>query len=324
MTIAFLVFNHRPPAQLLRLLTTLRHGDQEAPLVVHHDRFRSEFDEWALAPLGNAHLLTSDAPLAWGDFSLVSAYWRSLAWMLEHVDFDWVVVLSAQDYPIKPLHALQDLLSQSGADAFMHAVKIDDIADREERQDKRLRYLYQYRTFPTVLAPTHAGAIHRVGQRAQEFLFDSANAFQPYVHFYKLPDGLPRCLGVRARSTPFSATFPCWSGAERSALSLRAAEVVVAASRQRPKLVAYYRRTMLPDESATATIICNAPELRVELHDLHHIRWTRRATGHPDVLGVADLPELLASPAHFARKFDVAHDVEVLDRLDQVITQGPS
>jgi hypothetical protein len=33
---------------------------------------------------------------------------------------------------------------------------------------------------------------------------------------------------------------------------------------------------------------------------------------------------LLASPAHFARKFDVAHDVEVLDRLDQVITQGPS
>jgi hypothetical protein len=81
---------------------------------------------------------------------------------------------------------------------------------------------------------------------------------------------------------------------------------------------------MLPDESATATIVCNAPELRVELHDLHHIRWTRRATGHPDVLGVADLPELLASPAHFARKFDVAHDVEVLDRLDQVITQGPS
>ena len=324
MRTAFLVLNHRPPAQLLRLLRTLRSGDRDAPLVVHHDRFRSNFNESALEPLGSAHLLTSDVPVKWGDFSIVDVYWQSLAWMLEHVEFDWVVVLSAQDYPIKPLRALEDMLSQSDADVFMHAEKIDDIAYGRGRWERRRRYLYQYRDRPAAPVPAHAGVLHRVGHLTQEFVFASLNILQPYVHFYKLPDGLPRCVGVRARSTPFSATFPCWYGPDRSTLSHRAAEVVVATSRRRPEYVAYYRKTMLPDESATATIVCNAPELKIEPRDLHHIRWTRARSGHPDVFGVADLPELLASPCYFARKFDIAQDIDVLDRLDQAIMPDQS
>ena len=179
-------------------------------------------------------------------------------------------------------------------------------------------------TVPTVPVPAHAGVLHRVGHLTQEFVFASVNILQPYVHFYKLPDGLPRCVGVRARSTPFSATFPCWYGPDWSTLSHRAAEVVVATSRRRPEYVAYYRKTMIPDESATATIVCNAPELKIEPRDLHHIRWTRARSGHPDVFGVADLPELLASPCYFARKFDIAQDIDVLDRLDQAIMPDQS
>lgn len=98
----------------------------------------------------------------------------------------------------------------------------------------------------------------------------------------------------------------------------------MATSRRRPEYVAYYRKTMLPDESATATIVCNAPELKIEPRDLHHIRWTRARSGHPDVFGVADLPELLASPCYFARKFDIAQDIDVLDRLDQAIMPDQS
>ena len=208
MRTAFLVLNHRPPAQLLRLLRTLRSGDRDAPLVVHHDRFRSNFNESALEPLGSAHLLTSDVPVKWGDFSIVDVYWQSLAWMLEHVEFDWVVVLSAQDYPIKPLRALEDMLSQSDADVFMHAEKIDDIAYGRGRWERRRRYLYQYRDRPAAPVPAHAGVLHRVGHLTQEFVFASLNILQPYVHFYKLPDGLPRCVGVRARSTPFERDVP--------------------------------------------------------------------------------------------------------------------
>jgi hypothetical protein len=324
MTVAFLVLNHRPPAQLLRLLTTLRRGDPAAPLVVHHDRFRSELAESEIETLGNVHLLLSDAPVVWGDFSVVKAYWRSLNWMLERMEFDWVVVLSAQDYPIKPLTELRETLSRSGVDAFIQATRINDLTDPEQHAEMRLRYLYQYRRIPLIPAPANGGVLHRLGHRGQELFFDTANALQSHVHFYKLPDGLPRRVGIRARSTPFDATFPCWYGNMWSILSRRSVELLVTVTRSRPEYVAYYRRTIIPDESATHTIICNARELHIQPIDLHYARWTRGVSGHPDVFGVADLPELLASPSYFARKFDIAQDADVLDQLDQAIMRGPS
>jgi hypothetical protein len=109
-----------------------------------------------------------------------------------------------------------------------------------------------------------------------------------------------------------------------SILSRRSVELLVTVTRSRPEYVAYYRRTIIPDESATHTIICNARELHIQPIDLHYARWTRGVSGHPDVFGVADLPELLASPSYFARKFDIAQDADVLDQLDQAIMRGPS
>ena len=45
------------------------------------------------------------------------------------------------------------------------------------------------------------------------------------------------------------------------------------------------------------------------------IKWVSNS-GNPRVLTSADLPELLSSPAFFARKFDETVDAEVLDRLE--------
>ena len=44
------------------------------------------------------------------------------------------------------------------------------------------------------------------------------------------------------------------------------------------------------------------------------IKWVHDS-GNPKVLTSADLPDLEASPAFFARKFDETVDAEVLDRL---------
>ncbi|MGD1012538.1 MAG: beta-1,6-N-acetylglucosaminyltransferase [Acidimicrobiales bacterium] len=316
MRVAYLVMNHRPPTQLLRLLSTLRRGDRDAPIVVHHDRFRSRLEPAALEPLGKAQLLTSDEPLSWGTHGIVDASWRSLTWMLERVEFDWVVLLSGQDYPIKPLRSLHEMLSQTDADVFLNAVRIDDVADHRERKDKRLRYLYQYRRIPTNRVSIGPERFHRLTHQGTELFFDLANTIQPYVKFYKLPDGLPRCIGVRARSTPFSTTFPCWYGETWPALSHRAVRRIVDVPRQWPDYLAYYRKTVIPSESAMITIVCNDPDLKVEPRDLHHIRWSRRTTGHPDVFGATDIEELLASSGYFARKFDITQDTEILDRLD--------
>ena len=149
MKIAFLVMNHRPAAQLLRLLAMLRRQLPGAPIVVHHDRFGAGIEASALDRIENAHLLTSENAIRWGDFSFVDAYWRSLAWMIEHIEFDWVVLLSGQDYPIKPLSTLGDYLSAIGADAFVRAVPISELSNVADRRNRNRRYLYQYRPLTT-------------------------------------------------------------------------------------------------------------------------------------------------------------------------------
>jgi hypothetical protein len=319
-SLAFLVMSHRPPRQLLRLMSALRREQPDAPLVVHHDVFRSVVDRPAVEAVGNAHLLTSAAPVHSSDFSLVEATWRSLSWMSDHLEFDWVVLLSAQDYPIKPLSGLGAHLARSGADALMDAVPIGAIAEPLARADRHLRYMYQYRParaarrsrFMPFAGPARTQRIGPVGNLA----IDAFNQLQPRLRIYKLDHARPLHFGARARSTPFTAAEPCWYAPTWWALSRRAARYVLDEARSRPDYVGYYRRTMMPDESATATLVCNSPDLRVQLEGLHHTRWADPSAAHPDVFRIADLAELGAAREPFARKFDIDVDTAILDELD--------
>jgi hypothetical protein len=320
MRIAFLVLNHREPLQLLRLLTTLREQLPDAPLVVHHDRFRTDLDTLTLDHVRDTHLLTSEKPIRWGDFSLVEAYWNSVAWMIEHVEFDWLIQLSAQDYPIKPLATLGDYITATGADALFYAAPISKLSRAAERRDRRRRYLYQYR--PAVETLREHGRYYSLRsqlRRSTGPFVDVFNNVQPYMQIFRFPDGMPNRIGWRARCTPFTEDEPCMFGSFCSSLSYRAAEFLVTCAHDRTDFVDYYRRTVLPGESATATLLCNAPGLRVDPRDLHYTRWTHPKTAHPDVFDTTDLAELLAAPQYFARKFDLAKDAKIFDKLDEVL-----
>ncbi|MGO8889268.1 MAG: beta-1,6-N-acetylglucosaminyltransferase [Streptosporangiaceae bacterium] len=326
---AFLIMNHRDPAQLMRLVTTLRLELPEAPIVVHNDKFRTHIAPSALDPIGNAYLLTNDEPIWWGDFSLVDAFWRSMAWMIEQVEFDWLILLSAQDYPIKPFAKLGDYLAATGADVLLRAAPISQLSKegfgKRFQRDKCRRYLYQYRLAATDWKSDELSSrLRRWFRRHADLFADVLNKVQPCLQISKLSDQVPWRVGFRARSTPFTRNEPCWFGSMWMSLSRRAAEFVVTSARERPDYVEYYRRTVVPDESATATLVCNAPELRIEPHNIHHVRWTHSRKGHPDVFVAADLPELLAAPEHefFARKFDMARDAEILDELDRMLARA--
>jgi hypothetical protein len=51
--------------------------------------------------------------------------------------------------------------------------------------------------------------------------------------------------------------------------------------------------------------------------DLRYIDYARAHRGSPRTLTVADLPLLASGRYHFARKFDLRVDREVLDRIDR-------
>jgi len=320
--VAYLITSYRPPKQLLRLLQTLRRAQPEAQLVVHHDRFRSPWRTGQVAAVDGVEVLTSETPVSWGDFSIVAATWTSLSWMVKNLEFDWVVFLSEQDYPIAPLGALEERLAGSGVDAFIEARPIDRIDDPVLKMDCDRRYNYEYRVLP------RPGVMARLPPRARRRVADTANyanfvlyKAQRKITVYRYPDPLPLRLGVRPRHSLFSEAFPCWYGSQWMALSRRAAHRVVEFVDTRADYVRHFSRTVIPDEAATATIVCNDPLLRVHDGHLHRIRFSS-TDGHPDVFGLEDLGELIESGRFFARKFDLDVDGAILDALDERLFGG--
>jgi hypothetical protein len=86
-----------------------------------------------------------------------------------------------------------------------------------------------------------------------------------------------------------------------------------------PEYIDYYRKTVVPDESMITTLVFNSLGLRVANRSVTHTRWSKSKSGHPDTFCLDDLPELIAAPEYFARKFDINKDSRILDRLDDFI-----
>lgn len=327
MRIAFLILSHREPSQLLRLVATIRLQLPDSPIVIHHDTFREPLPKSALDPFHGVHLISPEGPTGWGDFTVVAAACRSMEWMIQHLKFDWMVLLSAQDYPIKPLVGFGDYLEQGGADVLLDAAPITHVSrSPAARRDIRRRYLYQYKSY--VIDLQSVQLFHRLPlglQRWTERLIDTINIIQPCFKLYRFPDGTPYRFGLRSVPTFLSKDNPCWKGSPWFGFSRRATEFVLNYLHDNPHFVNHYRRTVMPDESMFPTLVGNSKELRVDQRPVHHVRWTNPKSGHPDIFGIDDLPELIAAPQYFARKFDIDKDVLILDELDAIIgRQYPS
>lgn len=316
--VLYLVTSYRNPEQILRLVGTIRRESPASEILLHHDQFRSRLDPSMVnqeAP--GAHLLSSLSPMAWGDFSVVEMHWRCFEWALEHLDFEWLVLLSEQDYPVQNLSKTEHLLFGSGADAFMDAYTVD-AATMWPRALGYYRYFYSYSTVPGM------GLAHRIStpwspafRRLRQRVVNRVNR-RPgrLARAETYPDGMPTRIGIRRRSTPFSDSFGCWVGKAWFALSRRAVSQVVSFNQGHPGYRSYYRRTIVPEESATASIVMNSPDLRVVARNLHFERWSNPYSGHPDILRRDDLQEVMSSGMPFARKFDIGVDSGVLDILD--------
>ena len=291
-TVVFLVASHTRPAQLARLAGRLLGDSERARVVVHHDPTGAPLERARLAH-PRLTFVPDPAPVRWGDFSQVAMFLRGARHALATTSFDWLVTLSGQDYPLRPVGELEAFLGETERDGFIEGapVAVPPLGRRLTGRGDEFarRYLYRWRAVRA--APPWPRRLRR-----------------------ELPDG--RLLVARPRvRLPFDAAFRCHRGADWFTLSRRAVAAAVAAADARPDLVAHYRATVLPTESFVQTLLHNDRSLDLSPDYARFTRW-RPGAAHPEVLTSADLDALRASPAFFARKFDAEVDPAVLDALD--------
>jgi hypothetical protein len=290
--IAYLVLSHRNPEQVLRLVSVLNEGPS-AEVLVRHDPRRSTLDERALERLG-ASALHDDVDFDWGGWSQLQMLLACLEGAAS-LDPDWTLVLSGQDYPLRPLAAIEDGLANSEYDAMLgHAWELEtDKPPGPPADEFFLRCAYRHYPAPGLL-PRLPGTLRPLAYRRE----------------------LPRQIGLRRIRLPFREGFRCFVSADWLTLNRRALRTVLDAANDR-RLMRFFRRVAIPSESFFATVLLNDGSLRVAGHNRRFVSFEAPLTPHPETLTMADLDRLLASECDFARKFDADGDADVLDALDQ-------
>lgn len=288
MRIAYIVLAHRLAQQLARLVRRL--ADGESAFFIHLDRSadrRNGYDLQravveALAGLSNVAFLRRHR-CYWGNFQIVEATLEGIGEIVRSGrQFDRVVLLSGQDYPIKPLSQIKAYFAHHREAEFIEAFLL---------------------TAPNRWTE-HAGAYNAV-----------ARVKRWHLHYRSRTLTLPWERRFLRGISPYG-------GSQWWALSMECIAHIWEYVQRERGFLAYFRHTFIPDELFFHTIVANSTFAdRICGHDLTFADWSQPAPPYPATLDAGYLPSLRASQKLFARKFDSGRDPELLDLIDDQLLQ---
>jgi hypothetical protein len=277
--IAYIISAYKLPEQLARLIRTLQ--NKASSFFVHVDKkadasvfncLAAELENFSNVYFVKRH--TCD----WGGFGHVEATLESMHTLLRlGTPFDYVVLLTGQDYPIKPPSYIASFLAS---------------------QDGRCFVDY----FPLPHADWQNGGLDRVQ-------FWHVRVRNNHLRIPPASIPLPRRRPPRGMKLFGGSSYWC--------LTRECTEYINAYIGGHPEFVRFFSYVDVPDELFFQTLMLNSPLRDAIINDdLRYIRWTEPDYGSPAILTEADFADLVTSPKLFARKFDVTVDPNVLDMID--------
>lgn len=302
MRVCYLIQSHRLPAQVARLVRTLSAGSPGCLVHVSHDEAGDPLDP-ALGHLPGVHVQAARG--GYGDFTHVRRYLEAVDWVVRSGhQVDWVVNLTGQDYPLRPVAEAEADLAAGGFDGYLEWFDaLDPASSHWGPRRSRSRYHFRHRRL-VALSPAARRRLRPL---------QAVNLVQPLV---RLHTSYGLTLGVRTRS-PFGPGFRLYGGSAYSSLSWPCVAHLRDFCARRPDVVRHYAATLSPEESIFQTILVNSGRFRLANDCRRYFDFSGSAFNHPRVLGPADLPRALASGADLGRKFDGERDPSVLDLLDE-------
>jgi hypothetical protein len=313
MKIAYIISAYQYPFQLIRLVRAL--NSPNAIFLVHVDKKTNSADYArmlnGLRDLSNVTFMRRQK-CYWGEFGHVRATLTGMAELIDkRVDFDYVVLLTGQDYPIKPVAYIEQCLRDSGGQQFIEYDLISD--DAQQRRST---------TYP------------KTGKRATFYaehwhirLFDKH--FWLPRHNRQLKWSRKSLIGSIARlffeNPELPRHYQIFVGSSYWCLTRNCVIYVNSFVRENPNFVSFFNHVFIPDEIFFQTIILNSPFKDSVVNDnLRCIDWSEGGNS-PRVWRKHDVEILKRSKALIARKFDHTVDAEILDLIDnQLLLRTPS
>lgn len=306
----FTILSHKSPAQLLRLCLRLNELYGDPPIACHHDFSQCKLDQRHFP--SNVRFVQDWHVTGWGKWSLIEATLSSIETLYAHADPEFFFLISGMDYPTRLPALVEKDLRGVGADAFIDAFPLlealqGDIGNPDPHlahhramynlKLERDRYLRAQIKVPLIRwkPPTHSTTKER----------------------YPRIGAMTRVLPFDTPFSPFDGSYRCFAGSQWFTGNRKVAAKLLNPSAKDRQLRRYYRNRVIPDESYFQCVIGNAPELAYTERTFRFADWHG---AHPRDMSVDQFDRMMASGAHFARKF--AQDDPILDRIDDALGIG--
>jgi len=285
--VAYLIMGHKDPGQILHLIETLR--DSAAFFVIHIDRRAGDDVFKPLRDYAATHsevLLTRRIRCYWGGFGIANAMIecvKAAAQSGRH--FDYAILLSGQDYPIKNAAQIDEFLTRNRGSEFIESFQLN----KPNRWSQ------------------HGGP------------YQAMNRVRFWTFFVR---SRPFHLRI-PRKFPFN--WEPFGGSQWWGLSRECILYIDEFLRSNRAVVRYFKHVFIPDESLFQSILGNSKfRDRIVNDDLRHIDWERPNPNYPRTVDMEDYEILSASPKLFARKFSPDRSAELIEKIDTELLNTPT
>ena len=302
----YLILAHKNPQQLARMIKTLDDGNSK--FFIHLDA-KTPIEPFT-AQLEDEHIvfIPERERCVWGDFSIVLATIHLMEAAAKVQNKGFFILMSGQDYPIKPIGELDAFLEENAQCDFIDYLPLEQKWKPKMVKDKLAHYHILHsetRGDSNCYAPFSRSSLFQKGRTLWHLLKGRLSL----ENFKKLRQ-LPR------REAPFSQQYAgsqFWAFSENTFY-----DVLTYIQKHREELELYYQYTSSPDEVYFHSILLNLKEEGRKIilkNQLTYVNYFRKN----NVFLTEDFEKLTsAEEQFFARKFDMEIDAIILDRLDKL------
>lgn len=283
----YVIEAHKYPGQVHRLINRLNDGYSEFFVHIDETADISKFN--SLKDFGKVVHFVERANSKWAGFGSVQATLNGLrAIKNTGKNFDRIILLSGQDYPIKSNEYINEFFKTSPYSVFLDFFQIPN-------WEKWIVNGGWYRVNK-----------YYIGLKWYEFFCSkSLNLLSTYIPQLRrrIPNGM----------------MP-YTGSAWWIFDMYALNYILDYDEQHPEYRAFHKYTFVPDELFMHMIVGNSTDQRlvnsVENNDRRFIIWEKSDSTHPNILLRTDFDAIVASDDLFARKFDENIDCEIMDLID--------
>lgn len=332
MKLAYIILAFKDVEQVSRLIDRLR--TENSIFVIHVCKnAKKGYKEQLIELQGNAPDIyfckrENGMHFYWG---LVQGTINALKLLIEKkIEFDFVNLLSGQDYPIKTNQEISDFFKKNQGKQFIkywpffpneESEFFENHPWGEHRQMYRIdRYNIKFAGKVNPIPEIETGRYVDLTfwQTLKIFIFESRKFLKSKKWTLEfLIFSLSRIL-PKKRKIPSSIDF--YGGKTWWSITKDCAEYIVNVNSKKNLYKDFFKYSLIPDESYFQTVIMNSKFKGSVVNDyIREIIWEGGDGTHPLTFQTKDIDLLKKSEMLFARKFDLKVDTEILNLIDKEI-----